>query len=152
MKTPIATALTLTLTVAATPTPPPTTTITIENKTITVEIAHTPQAQTQGLSNRHTLPPHTGMLFPLNRTQKHHVWMARMNFPIDIAWITDHHITATDTLEPCTTPNPHHCQRWQAPHNTDALLELPAGTLTNTTPGTKIHTTKTKTTAAPPMG
>lgn len=110
--------------------------------TLTVWQARTASEQRTGLAGRDALPAGTGMLFPFDPAAPQRVWMAGMRFPIDIAWIRDGQIIATDTLPVCTAENTDDCPRWDSPGDVDALLETGAGTLNNITPGTTITTTR----------
>ena len=75
------------------------------------------------------------MLFRFGSSDAHQVWMADMKFPLDIAWIGAGKVVATDTLPPCTESDQNACPRWTAPSTVDALLEVPAHSLTTVTPG-----------------
>ncbi|MBU3995082.1 MAG: DUF192 domain-containing protein [Actinobacteria bacterium] len=108
---------------------------------LTVELAKTPEQQRTGLAGRASLEPGTGMLFPFDPAGPQRVWMAGMSFPIDIAWIRDGRILATDTLPGCPTPDPDDCPRWDSPGDVDALLETTAGALDAIEPGTPVRTT-----------
>lgn len=52
-----------------------------------VEVAATPQSQAQGLSDRPSLPPDTGMLFIFPQVNRPPFWMKDMHFPLDFVWI-----------------------------------------------------------------
>lgn len=52
-----------------------------------VELAITPDEQIQGLSDRPTLAPGSGMLFVYERQSRYSFWMKNMHFPLDIVWI-----------------------------------------------------------------
>lgn len=106
--------------------------------TFTVELAHTVEEQRTGLAGRDSIPDGTGMLFTFDPTGPRRVWMAGMRFPIDIAWIRDGRIIATDTLPVCTLPEMDDCPRWDSPGDVDALLETTAGTLDDIAPDTAI--------------
>jgi len=54
-----------------------------------VEVAATVEEQSQGLSNRETLPENAGMLFPFNPPRVVPFWMKDMRFPLDIIWIDE---------------------------------------------------------------
>ena len=58
-----------------------------------------------------------------------------MTIPLDIAWIADGKVVATDTLTACTEANQDACPRWISPSPVDALLEVPAHSLTRVVPG-----------------
>ena len=68
--------------------------------TFSVEVADTEQTQRDGLSGRTSLSEGTGMLFPFEERQEQQVWMAGMEISIDVAWIVDDQVLATDTLDP----------------------------------------------------
>ena len=92
----------------ATPTPTPTSTATpqptptptpaippdapaafFDSAAFSVELALTSAQQSQGLSDRESLPPGTGMLFVFAPRTASSFWMLRMRFPIDIVWISE---------------------------------------------------------------
>jgi uncharacterized protein len=52
-----------------------------------VEVAHTKEAITRGLSERMRLGENKGMLFVFEKPGIHGFWMKDMNFAIDIVWI-----------------------------------------------------------------
>jgi uncharacterized membrane protein (UPF0127 family) len=142
VKAPIAGVVTLTVAIAAgcSPAPDtPTAVVSIDGgHEFHVELATTPDQQRDGLSGRDALSQGTGMLFQFDRPAQHEVWMAGMKIPIDVAWISNGHVLAVDTLEPCTTNDQAQCPRWTSPSPADALLEVPAGSLEEITPGTAI--------------
>lgn len=137
------TALVLTLT-GCTRTPAPDTLIVTigTDVTLTVEQALTPQAQRTGLAGRDSIPDGAGMLFPFDPAGPRRVWMAGMRFPIDIAWIRDGRIIATDRLPACTLPDVDDCPRWDSPGDVEALLETAAGALDDIAPGIMVTTTR----------
>ena len=106
--------------------------------TFNVEIADTEQTQREGLTGRSSLPEGTGMLFAFEQRQEQQVWMAGMEIPIDIAWIVDDQVLATDTLDPCTLTDQSQCPRWTSPAPVDMLLEVSAGALNGVEPGDRI--------------
>ena len=59
----------------------------IARQNIKVELALTPEAQTQGLSGRSGIHDNEGMFFVFSRPGKYPFWMKDMNFQIDIIWI-----------------------------------------------------------------
>ena len=65
----------------------PTREITINGKTLTVEVAQTNQARSQGLSGRESLCDSCGMLFIFNTSAQYSFWMKDMNFPLDLIWL-----------------------------------------------------------------
>lgn len=100
-----------------------------------VEVAQTAEQQRDGLSGRDSLSEGTGMLFRFGNRAEQQVWMAGMTYPLDIAWIVDGKVLAVDTLTPCNEPNQDKCPRWTSPSAADALLEVPARSLTTVIPG-----------------
>jgi uncharacterized membrane protein (UPF0127 family) len=62
-------------------------TVAIGNTDFLLEVADTEAARTQGLSERDNLAPKTGMLFDFKEEGDWRIWMLKMRFPIDIAWL-----------------------------------------------------------------
>lgn len=91
-----------------------------------------------GLAGRSELSEGQGMLFSFASQSERQVWMAGMKFPIDVAWIADHHVVAVQTLEPCTEAEQDRCPRWTSPNDVDALLEVRAGALAGIDAGTVV--------------
>jgi uncharacterized protein len=52
-----------------------------------VEIARTPEEQTQGLMFRESLPDRTGMLFLFTDGAPHRFWMKNTMIPLDMIWM-----------------------------------------------------------------
>jgi len=52
-----------------------------------VELARTPEEQTQGLMFREALPPSAGMLFLFSEPGIHKFWMKNTMIPLDIIWM-----------------------------------------------------------------
>ena len=100
-----------------------------------VEIAQTADQQRDGLSGRDELSVGTGMLFRFGSRSEQQVWMAGMRFPLDIAWIADGKVVAVDTLAACAETDENACPHWTSPSPVDALLEVPAHSLTAVVPG-----------------
>jgi len=109
-----------------------------EDREFQVEVADTPQLQSEGLSGRQDLPAGTGMLIAFEPGKEREVWMAGMEIPIDIAWIADGQVLQISTLDPCTENRQSLCPRWRSPGAADALLEVPADALNGITPGTPV--------------
>ena len=59
----------------------------IAGQDIKVDIADTPEKQTQGLSGRPSLREDEGMLFIFKNPGLYSFWMKDMNFAIDMIWI-----------------------------------------------------------------
>ena len=53
----------------------------------TVELARTPEEQTQGLMFRESLPQRAGMLFLFRDASPHRFWMKNTMIPLDIVWL-----------------------------------------------------------------
>ncbi len=53
----------------------------------TVEVARTPEQQTQGLMNRQTLAPDRGMIFPYDVPTPASFWMKNTLIPLDMIFI-----------------------------------------------------------------
>ena len=75
---------------------------------LTVELATTPDAQRQGLSNRASLQADHGMLFVFDHEDYWGFWMIQMNFPLDIIWFNaDRQVVFIEqNLQPCS---PQYC-------------------------------------------
>ena len=78
------------------------------------------------------------MLFRFGSRSEQPVWMAGMTIPLAIAWIVDGGVLAIDTLTPCTEVDQYQCPRWTSPSAVDALLEVPAQSLTADIPGMNV--------------
>jgi uncharacterized protein len=99
--------------------------IIINDKSVKVEIADSLDKQIQGLSNRSSLPPDTGMLFVFSKAQIQKFWMKDMNFPLDIIWIDNNKIVnispnlAPEGAAPANT--------YSSIYNCNYVLEVNAG-------------------------
>ncbi|WP_344812509.1 DUF192 domain-containing protein [Microlunatus aurantiacus] len=121
------------------PSPEPTyATVTIGPLTYRVEVAQTVEQQREGLGNRESVPAGTGMLFQFGSRGEQQVWMAGMTIKLDIAWIIDSEVLAVDTVTPCLELDQNACPRWTSPAPVDALLEVPAHSLTGVDPGVRV--------------
>ena len=61
--------------------------VVIGDVVLPVELAITPEERRQGLSDRPSLAPGTGMLFVFESDGHRQFWMKNMHFPLDIVWI-----------------------------------------------------------------
>lgn len=61
--------------------------LTIKNKSYRLEIAKTILQQANGLSNRKSLCPDCGMIFPFPSETIHPFWMKDTLIPLDIIWL-----------------------------------------------------------------
>jgi uncharacterized membrane protein (UPF0127 family) len=80
--------------------------VVLGGKTFVMDIADTPAEQEQGLSGRLSLAPDTGMIFIFDTPDNYGFWMQKMNFPLDIIWISsDYRIVHIEkNLSPETYP------------------------------------------------
>lgn len=87
------------------------------------EVASTPVAREQGLSNRDGLAPGNAMVFAFDSADTQCFWMRDMKFAIDIVWLDEQDkITYIEPrVDPSTYPKSF-C------HNAKHVLEFPAGT------------------------
>lgn len=106
-------------------------TVTIGEHQYTVDVANTPELQTQGLSGRASLAEGTGMLFVFSQPSTQAFWMKGMLFPIDIIWIVDSHVIGfVENAQPDHTILP---EVFSSPKPVTLVLEVPAGTVKNDT-------------------
>ena len=61
--------------------------VVIGDVVLPVELAITPEERRQGLSDRPSLAPGTGMLFVFESDGHRQFWMKNMHFPLDMVWI-----------------------------------------------------------------
>ncbi len=101
-------------------------TIQLQSKPLFLEIADTPQAREQGLSDRPSLRTDHGMLFVFPKPDRYTFWMPRMQFDLDIVWLNGSRIVDVVRL-----PAPTLVQEVPARHTpaepADRVLELVAG-------------------------
>ena len=78
-----------------------------------LELALTPEDQTQGLMFRESLPERTGMLFVFDAPGEHHFWMKNTMIPLDMIWMDEAGkviFVSADTppckADPCATYGP----------------------------------------------
>lgn len=62
-------------------------TVEINGKTLTLEVARTPEERAEGLMNRKSLPPSHGMIFIFEREKKLSFWMKDTTIPLSIAFV-----------------------------------------------------------------
>ena len=106
-----------------------------------VEIADSSAARGAGLSRRDTMRS-DGLLLLWTRPGRHPIWMADMQFDLDLLWLNEHGnvLAIVRDARRCTTNVD--CRLWE-PAGSDtsqAVLELPAGAAAalKLTPGTRV--------------
>ena len=68
---------------------------------LAVQIAQSPDAQSQGLSGRDLLGTDDAMYFKFSQTGKYGFWMKDMKFPLDFIWVRDSKVVEiTPKVEP----------------------------------------------------
>lgn len=101
--------------------------VTIGQNQYIVDVADTPELQTEGLAGRKDLPEGTGLLFVFGRPSTQAFWMKGMLFPIDIVWIADNLVVGfVENAQPDHSILP---EVYSSPKPIDLVVELPAGTV-----------------------
>lgn len=126
--------------VAGCSSPRPEVTVEVGGEVFAVELADTASEQKEGLAGREEIPAGAGMLFVFGERAEHQMWMAGMQVPIDVAWIDGDRVIGVATLDPCTEVDQTTCPRSRAPSPATALLEVPAGALTDVAAGDVVET------------
>ncbi len=100
--------------------------ITVGNTSFTVEVADTQSEREQGLGERDSLARNHGMLFDFKTDDAWQMWMLKMRFDIDIAWLdaTGKVVYMRENLTPDTFPNV-----FIPDQNARYVLEVNAGAL-----------------------
>ena len=104
-----------------------TTTIALMGRAYQLELAQTPQARTQGLSDRLFLEPGRGMLFTFPSPVQTNFWMYHMHFPLDMVFALNGRVVylADHVPAPATS---HEAPAIVQPASVyNRVLELPAG-------------------------
>ena len=78
----------------------------IGDEVFVIELADTLAKQTQGLSDRKSLPDNHIMLFAFNDAQNWGFWMKHMHFPLDMVWLDEDYrvVTAMSDILPSSYP------------------------------------------------
>lgn len=102
--------------------------IKLGNKSISVEIADSPEEHEKGLSNRDSLPTDRGLLFVMPKDTQPIFVMRKMKFPIDIIWINDNKIVgfSENLLPPPQGTSEDRLIQYKAPAPVDYVLEVNA--------------------------
>jgi uncharacterized membrane protein (UPF0127 family) len=81
--------------------------ITAGNQSFTAEVADTESEREQGLSERDSMPSNHAMLFDFKQDGKWKMWMLKMRFNLDMAWLDSSGkvVYIRDSLTPDTFPN-----------------------------------------------
>ena len=97
-------------------------TITVGSAKLSVEVPATAAEQQQGLSDRPSLAPNSGMIFPMSPPSQPPFWMPRMNFPLDFIYLNGGRVVELKENVSNTDLTPF------APNEpVDAVLEVNAG-------------------------
>jgi uncharacterized protein len=98
---------------------------TVGDREIVLELADTPQALEKGLGGRANLERDRGMLFSLDRAHSVVVWMAEMNFPIDVIFLKDDRVVEIRRKLPVCVGE---CREFYlSPGDTNGFIEFNAG-------------------------
>jgi len=99
-------------------------------RSLTLELAATPQQRNIGLMLRPSMAENHGMLFLFPRPDRHAIWMKNMLMPIDILWLDDRkRIIHVETNVPPCRIEP--CLVYQPPTPAFYVIELAAGAAVN---------------------
>lgn len=95
-----------------------------------VEVARTPAQRRQGLMERDSLAPRSGMLFRYAEDQppESAFWMYRTRIPLDIAYLDEQgRIVAINRMSPCESESAADCASYPAGASYRSALEVNAG-------------------------
>jgi uncharacterized membrane protein (UPF0127 family) len=97
----------------------------IGKNNISVMIADDFEEWGKGLSNRHYLGEHNGMIFIFPQKQVRNFWMKNMHFPLDIIWIEGDYVIKIDERLPPEGNNPQ--KNYSSILPVDHVLEVNGG-------------------------
>jgi uncharacterized membrane protein (UPF0127 family) len=109
---------------------PETAQVVIDGASLTAELALTPEARAQGLSNRDTMRQDEGMLFVLEALRTPSFTMSGMRFPLDFVWISQEKevVSVTENVQPVDGEG-QVVSNIQPPQPVVYVLEVNAGTV-----------------------
>jgi uncharacterized protein len=119
---------------------PKTAILTYSGNQVFLEVKATPTEQAIGLQRRESLPPQSGMLFPVSPPKLVQIWTYQVKFPIDIIFLRDNQIQEIIySTPPCYIAKT--CKIHRSTNTVDTVIEVAAGTAKrlNLRVGTKIH-------------
>jgi uncharacterized protein len=96
----------------------------IGDQLIQLEVARTPQEQSQGLMYRPTLPDDQGMLFPFSVPRPLRFWMMNTPEPLDMVFMLNGEVKAVINAPPCTTRP---CPTYGPDTDVNQVIELRSG-------------------------
>jgi uncharacterized membrane protein (UPF0127 family) len=100
----------------------------IGEHSLQVEVANTEAAREQGLSNRESLAPDSGMLFVFETPGQYAFWMKDMKFPLDFVWIRDGRVVEVTSNVPVERGvEAAQLKNYRPAEEIDSMLELNAG-------------------------
>ena len=98
----------------------------VGGQSLAVEVADTDFLKQQGLSNRASLAPDSGMLFIYPDQAIRYFWMKDMKFPLDVLWLAGNRVVGLQENIPIKTNNGQ-VVRFQSNAPSDMVLEVNAG-------------------------
>ena len=100
---------------------------TIKGKRLFLEIADTPQKQSQGLAGHQSLNDNQAMLFSYSPPQQVSFWMKGMSFPIDIIYIANNQVVQIYSQVPAPSLSETNLKTYSSNQAVDYVLETAAG-------------------------
>jgi len=99
------------------------------NYTSRVEVARTNEDRQQGLSDRATLPPGTGLLMVFEQPDTFGIWMPRMRFSIDVIWMSVGNVVDVTERLPVPQRGETYLPIFRPRSPALLAIEVPAGTV-----------------------
>lgn len=94
-----------------------------------VQVASTPEEMARGYQDVTEVPAGAGIVFTWPDAAPRELWMAHTLVSLDVAWIREGRVIATETMTPCAEPIATDCPRYASPGPVDQALEVRAGAL-----------------------